>query len=73
MGGTRSFTEVLATSARTGREAQCPFSNADLKKHPSTCICKGTGKIKACQTCHGSGWDAEKNRKCQGCGGQGAL
>lgn len=67
----RYATEVLATSARTGEAVKCPFSEAT--KHPSSCRCMGSGKLKACQECGGAGWDGKNNRKCSRCGGQGAV
>ena len=66
-----SISEVLATSAREKRVVPCPFSQSD--KHASTCVCRGTMTVKACESCAGSGWDGVKRRICQGCGGCGAI
>ena len=67
----RTITEVLSTSHSAGAPVKCPFSEA--KKHPAKCTCLGSGKVKACESCGGAGFDPRRNDACGTCGGRGAL
>lgn len=66
----RSVSETLAIASLKKIAMPCPYSNAE--KHPGMCVCRGTGKVKACATCDGSGWNRASNKPCSGCGGTGA-
>jgi hypothetical protein len=60
--------EVLAV-ARHGQAIVCPYTQA--VKHPDSCVCRGSGKVKICPDCEGAGWKGILNTACRGCGGTG--
>jgi hypothetical protein len=66
-----TISENLSLSATSGLPVQCRMSNA--KKHPSGCLCGGTGYVIACGPCEGSGWDPKKQEACGKCGGRGGA
>ena len=68
---TTSISEVLAFSALERKPVDCPFSHAE--RHPSTCKCRGTMRVVACEGCDGAGFDGKRNQPCMKCGGNGCL
>ena len=66
-----SENEAYARSFTEDRPVRCQKSQA--KRHYPDCLCKGTGWVKACATCGGSGFNPLMQQRCCDCGGQGAL
>ena len=66
-----TMSEALSRSAAEGRTVHCLGSNA--KKHAGDCLCRGTGWVKACTTCDGSGFNPKMQQVCAACGGKGAV
>lgn len=62
-----SISEVLSQAAVTQETIKCPRNGA----HSTKCVCLGTGFIKACVGCEGSGWNARMQKVCGPCGGTG--
>lgn len=67
----KTVTEVLTISHLKDRQTECLFGGK--LPHSRKCICAGTGFIKACDKCAGSGWNGAKNAACGVCHGRGAV
>jgi hypothetical protein len=66
-----TITEAFSRSATEDKPVHCPKSRA--RKHANDCLCRGTGWVKACLTCSGSGFNPVMQQVCVGCGGAGAM
>lgn len=49
----------------------CSKQTRNGRSRPKCPKCHGTGKIKVCEKCEGSGWNRESQQKCSKCDGQG--
>ena len=51
----------------------CKHHTKGGKPRKQCSMCHGTGKLKACLTCEGTGWNPTTNKACPKCQGNGYL